>query len=473
MTTSKAPAPAPTTEHVTVQRGQRPAERSGPPPPMSGLLHLQRTAGNAAVSGLLAGTGPLALESLPNAVQGALTVQRQGGASGTWNAPEDLGTITDKGAARVALDQVLIKEASDYQEVDTATVAGVADQAKLMVQKLTEIKAKLDGEGDLPAEVADQLNNLSPLYVGFRNNARNALLAALKSGLSGLLNPPDMDEANEAVGEAMHALFMKPDEDKLEAIQQVAEKVKGISEKAKWVADKCSGIVKDLETAIKFHEISEKLEKFSGTIDDLINIKTYATDLITLVGGLDGKGSESILGAGAQLEAGLDLTTMIGKPFMSEVPLFGDYWNKYLVPMTKKCIELLNKLESEADRINRDSVDHMINWVAEPDGWRPVGPPPELPGGVYATLTGGRAVFEYLYLVMQGGGAPMSSDVEKVLLAHKESLESLTGSEMELEDRTWNPLTWFRRKPKDLAGWIAGHIQVVWMAFYGGGRLHL
>lgn len=473
MTTGKAQAPASTTEQATTQSGQRPAERTESPSPISGLLYLQRTAGNAAVSSLLARSGPTDLQRLPSPAQGALTVQRQGGGSAAWNAPEDLGTITDKSAARVAIDQVLIKEAADYQGVDTATVAGVADQAGLMVQKLTEIKARLDGEGDLPADVAEQLNNLSPLYVGFRNNARNALLAALKSGLSGLLNPPDMDEANEAVGEAMHGLFLKPDEDKLEAVQKVAEKVKGIGEKAKWVADKCSGIVKDLETAIKFHEISEKLEKFNGTIEELINIKTYATDLLTLVGGLDGKGNESILGAGAQLEAGLELTTMIGKPFMSEVPLFGDYWNKYLVPMTKKCIELLNKLESDVDRINRDSLDHMINWVAEPDGWRPVGPPPELPGGVYATLTGGRAVFEYLYLVMQGGSAPLSSDVEKVLLAHKETLENLAGAEMELEDRTWNPLTWFRRKPKDLAGWIASHIQIVWMAFYGGGRLHL
>jgi hypothetical protein len=140
--------------------------------------------------------------------------------------------------------------------------------------------------------------------------------------------------------------------------------------------------------------------------------------------------------------------------------------------MAKKCIELLNKLESDVDRWNREEMDNMIQWVPAPNGWRPVGPPPVLPGGIYATLVGGQAVFEYLYGVMQGGSPPLTEAVEKVLLAHRESLEKLQGEEMELEERTLNPLTWFRRKPKDLAGWVATNIRTVWMAFYGGGRLH-
>lgn len=449
MNHGRATGPAPDTKQATAPPAQRTAEATSPRSPMTDLLWLQRMAGNAAVNGMLA-------------------VQRQdGGGGGTWNAPDDLGAISDRHAARTAIDEVMVKEAAPYQDVDA-----VADQAKLMVQKLNESRARLDGEGDIPADVADQLNNLTPMFIGFRNNARNALVAAMKAGLAGLFDPPSMDEANDAVGEAMHGLFMKPDEDKLEAIQKVAESVKGIGEKAKWVADKATGIAKDLETAEKFHEISEKLEKFSGTIEELINIKNMATDMLNMVGGLDGKASESILGAGAQLEAGIDLAGLIGKPFMKEIPLFGDYWDKYLVPMTKKCIELLNKLESDVDRWNREEMDNMINWVPAENGWRPVGPPPELPGGIYATLIGGRPVFEYLYGVMQGSAPPMSDAVEKVLLAHRKSLEELQGDEMENEERTWNPLTWFGRKPKDLAGWVATNIRTVWMAFYGGGRLH-
>jgi hypothetical protein len=434
---------------------------------MPSLLWLQRTAGNAAVNGLLARSGarPPGVQRLP--AEGGLFVQRDGGDSAGWNAPEDLGVITDRHAARTAIDEVLIKEATDYLDVDA-----VADQARVMIKALNDHKARIDGEGPIPADEASQLNSLSLLYTGFRNNSRNALLSILKAGLGGLFNPPNLDEANAAVGEAMHGIFMKPNEDKLEAIAKVAEQVKGIGDKAKWVADKATGIASELETAEKFHEIAEKIEKFNGTIEELINIKNIATDMLNVVGGLDGRGSESILGAGDQLSAGIDLVGLLAKPFMKDVPLFGDYWNKYLVPMTKKCIEMLNKLESQVDQINREQLDNMINWVPAPNGWRPVGPPPELPGGIYATIQGGRPVFEYLYAAMQGAAPAMGADVEKVLLAHKESLEKLAGSEMEMEERTWNPLTWFGRKPKDLAGWVAANIRTVWMAFYGGGRLH-
>lgn len=446
--------------------GHAPAARSRSAPTPR-LLALQRTVGNAAVNNLLA-SGPESTDARPKHDGGSTSIQRDASASGSWDAPDELGAITDRHAARTAITEILLKEATPYQDVDAA---GVADQARIMVQKLNEQIASLDGDGAISADEATKLNALGQLYIGFRNNARNALLSVLRSGLDGLADPPDLDYINSAIGEAAHELFMRPDEDKLEATAKVAEDVKDIGEKAKWVADQASNIVKDLETALKFAEISEAIEKFTEPLEQLLKIKEIGTDLLTVVGGLDGKAGETILGSGAQLEAGMDLAGTIAKPLMNAIPLFGDYWNKYLVPVTKACVAGLSKLESIADQINREALDNMINWEPVPNGWRPIGPAPQLPNTLYLTITGGRPVFEYLYGVMQGSAPPMGDDVEKVLLAHKESLETLAGSEMELDERTLNPLTWFRRKPKDLSAWVATNIRTVWMAFYGGGRL--
>jgi hypothetical protein len=109
--------------------------------------------------------------------------------------------------------------------------------------------------------------------------------------------------------------------------------------------------------------------------------------------------------------------------------------------------------------------------AAPPNGWRPLGPAPQLDDSARVYLASrphGIAVFNYLYSVMQGEPAAISDEVEEVLLHQRDTLEKLSGDEMESEKRTWNPLTWFHRKPKDLGGWVATNIQTVWTAFYGG-----
>jgi hypothetical protein len=47
--------------------------------------------------------------------------------------------------------------------------------------------------------------------------------------------------------------------------------------------------------------------------------------------------------------------------------------------------------------------------------------------------TGGRPVFEYLYLTMAGAQpAAMSADVERDLMSHREALEGVTDAEIEM-----------------------------------------
>ncbi|GLY69059.1 hypothetical protein Atai01_56780 [Amycolatopsis taiwanensis] len=431
-----------------------------------GLLGLQRSVGNAVVGRLVEGNR--ASESWGTSTRAPAAprpiIQRADG-SGTWNAPEDFGAIADKGAARVALGE-LLKEVEAYRGTEIGTVA---QQTKVIHDALARQRAQLIGEGALTTHEAEQLNGISMAFDGFLNNARSAVVAAVKAGLSGLLNPPDVGEINDAIGEVLHALFVRPDEDKLATAKEYLERTKGISDKAKWVADKAMWLMTDIDQARKIFHISEKLEKFGGLIEELITIKDIGRNLLLLSSRLSG--DDSLLGGADAIEAGVDLAGLAGKPLISAVPLFGTYWTDYLVPLTKRCCEILRKVEGIADKINRDRMAQMINWVPVPGGWRPQPTPPELDPKTYLTMEGGRAVFEYLYSTRVGNQPPMTRDVETVIMGHREMLEKATGTEIELEERTWNPLSWFGRRPVDLPGWVAANITTVWMAFYGGAGL--
>ena len=89
------------------------------------MLQLQRAAGNAAVSRLVAGLEPVAISRAANGE--GQTVQRAGGDPAGWEAPADLGFISDRGSAVAAINGVLLKEAVSYQDVQAA---GVADQSE-------------------------------------------------------------------------------------------------------------------------------------------------------------------------------------------------------------------------------------------------------------------------------------------------------------------------------------------------------
>ncbi len=379
---------------------------------------------------------------------------------GSWNAPENFGAITDRGAARVVLGEML-KEVEGYKDF---TVGDVPQQRLATYNAIDREKAKLTGEAALTTAEANDLNALTLIFNAFVTSARAAIANWVRTGLGGLLNPPGMDEVYASIAEAQHALFKQPDEDKLEKVKDAVERVKGIAGKAKWVADQALKITTDVEKAEKIFEISEKLEGVNGVLEELLNIKQIGDDLLKLAS--QAGGGDSILGGADAVEAGVDIAGLIGKPFMKAVPLFGDYWDKYLVPLTKKCCSLLRKIEDMADKINRDEMGDAF------DPKHPSPTPPELPARVYLTFEGGREVFEYLYLTRFAQQPSMSPYVEKVIMKHREMLEKSTGDEVELEESHWyNPLTWFNRKAKDLPSWVASHITDVWASFYGSAGL--
>ena len=160
----------------------------------------------------------------------------------------------------------------------------------------------------------------------------------------------------------------------------------------------------------------------------MIEIKKIGMGLWTLADGIAGKSE----GLGDQVETAVDLAGLLGKPLISAVPLFGTYWNDFLVPLTKACVARLKRLEDQSDRINREHLMQLITWQETPNGWRPLGPAPQLdrPAKVYACASRphGIAVFNYLYSVMQGEPAAISDEVEEILLHQRDTLEKLVAT---------------------------------------------
>jgi hypothetical protein len=376
--------------------------------------------------------------------------------AGSWNAPEDFGAIDGRTAARTALGEML-KTVDGYKDVEI----GEIPQQRAVTRKAIESRmAKLDADGTLTQAEASDLNSLTLVYNAFNVSAKSAFTKAVRAGLSGLFHPPGMGEVYAAIDDAKHALFRKPNDDKLEKIKDATEKVKDLSEKVKWIADNSLRIVEDVEKAKKIFEMSEKLEKFGGVLEKLLSAKKVGDDLMVL--SREAGGGTSSLGGADAIDAGVDLAGLIGKSAMKAVPLFGTYWNDYLVPMTKKCTDMLRKVEDMADSAAGKEVRRLVNWD------HPSPTPPELEPATYVSMEGGKEVFDYIYLTRFGAQPGMSSNVEKVIMKHREVLEKSSGSDVELEEAHWyNPLSWVNRKAKDLPAWVKEHIGEVWASFYG------
>lgn len=436
-----------------------------------GIWYLQRAAGNGAVGSLLARMdSSRAVPTLPRNGNGAwlAAVQRQVGAavSAVWNAPLDFGAIPDAGAARTAVDQLLLEIAGFAQTgIDEVTTGYTKTQ-----QDLTSAKDAIAASGALQQSDADTLNALTGpfnfFYQGSTALVKQRLIASLRQ-----VQPLDAqtDDITGTLDDALHEVYVKPDKDKLEDLKNALEQVKGLAEKGKKAADWATAAAGDLETAIKIFEVGEKLEKTADFIGNITTAIDAGKGLFTIVQNQYGEDKGGDLGTIDSLEAGLDLSTMAGKSFMEAVPLFGQYWNGYVVPVAKLCMTQARHIIQIKDQINLARMNQLIQWNPTPDGgWELSPDPPELGPSVYESLEGKRPVFEYLYLTRVGSQPAMNDDVEKYFITNREKLGWGESEGIETTRAWYKPWTWFQKnKAPHLPEWIAAHIVNIWASLYG------
>jgi hypothetical protein len=302
-----------------------------------------------------------------------------------------------------------------------------------------------------------------------------SLRATISQSLTQMLKDfgsADTSVIEATVAEQMHLSFIhgaSPEE--IEKGKKALEAVKGYKEKMDTVSE-WAGRLGKLAGAAKFTEFIENFGKKSKTIGEglskLGTVLDAAELLATLTSGHGGQTGpqETIKQARVGLKA-LD----VGMGVASKIfPIFGTLWTSYYQPLTKACLDQMQKLFDIQDYGERHVT--MMSWwsLHEP----PTLPPPDSPDNIKlrSLFPGGQAVLTFMYNLVNGSGGAASPAVEQFFIGRKDLFNAGEDEKDKLKSEStshwYDPTSWGNaEKSPNLMSWVTRHADTVWSQLYG------
>jgi hypothetical protein len=486
-----APEPASAVEAAT----SAPAPAQAATLTAASILSLQRTVGNAAVARLVAagsdegeagadppdgdsdvGDGPRARVRSTARTAGPLPAPRatepllqrgpDGGtaapaAPAVWTAPFDLGAVSDRPGASVALTDI----ASKLQEFKDAGF----DELDVVIKKCRSQAVELSGGDPLSADEVQKLSGIGLAAFASHQQALRQMQDMIAAELS-KWGDVDVSGAAEAIAEKLHQEFMGGASastltDAKEALGKAKEFSGKIADYAGWAA-KTKVVIK---SAAKFEELKKSVEGFKSKLGEAKEVVELAESLGVLVGKV-GAMPGGTQGDIAKIKAGFTIVDFVLSK--SEVPVIGQLWSGYIKPTAEIALKQLQKLDDMVDHMTRDSDEKMDEWW---DRARRGGGPPSITdtGLVGLNLSkyfpGGQAMLNFMWSVFRGGATEIPAGIEDYFVKFKSQFNAGNEKdEIETDDHWYNLWNAFgRTKATNLLPWVTRHKEEVWGMLYG------
>jgi hypothetical protein len=417
--------------------------------PMTGdvarVLALQQSAGNAAVSQMLA-REPTATAT----------------ATGRWSAPFGMGGFGNTADASAALIDV-------GRELADVAKAGYPD-AQPLADEAPKLATELAGSTDLTGEQATKLNEYSGRVRAVADPAieelRNAYLKEIEE-LKGI--DARAQEAEERLLEKLHHDFMDA------ASESVVSKTKEGLEKAKEYSKKAKDYLGYIEKAKEVFKAAEKVEKLKKGVEMIHDKVGEALEVVEL--------AEAVLTITGQVgEAPGQFATDIGKyragmklagaaVDKAEIPLLGEYW-KFIAKATEACLNGLAKIATLVDDAHRQSAEQEWQDLVQSGG----GPPQiRTEKGSWEnmahTYPGGQPMLNLMWELMRDDSAVtthMTPELEDYFVKFRSQFNAGEKDELETDTHWYDPTSWFgRTKSPNLKRWLVAHKDTVWAQLYG------
>lgn len=449
----------------TAAEGPRP----GPLSPQL-MIGLQRSAGNGATSRLMAPAA--AARSVPLQRQPQLPTDTSPTAR-VWNMPFGFGSATVNEEAALGLEQIIdrfrnLRSFTGFPEVQAACDS--------VIRSLSPEVAKVRGSGpDQPIsdhDLTDLMVMGSLAEASYKEQGEkiaNKVLEAIEP-----IKAKSTEGDEDQMAEELHDRFRVGDAEGVESVKEALEGIKQYSEKATKVvqwANRVRGVVQlfsggESEEAWKApEEIGELLQGKNSLAEGLehVNQVLGAARVIADISAIGQERAGSIDRTVDEFGTAMDAIS-VGMSFVKAVPLLGDLWSKYYMPMTDACLKGIKVLARYADEENRQLA--WADWQLAPSK----GEVPKIPKENLGNFLGGQPVFDYMYRLVNDMKPKMTDDVEDFFVANRELLQAGEKDEIETEGGShwYDPTSWGDRETSpNLAGWLSTHRDNVWSELYG------
>jgi hypothetical protein len=301
-------------------------------------------------------------------------------------------------------------------------------------------------------------------------------LAAIVSALVGQLNQFEdisADKAIEAAAEALHTAFRKQEgTNKIADLKSILGKTKSMADDIKKYVDyaaKTKGVIK---AAVKFEDVSKAIGAFGDHLKEAQKTLGTASDIAVLMGRVNPKFS-GVQNDIARFQKGIDmLDTVLSK---TKIPLFADYWTKYVKPATERALKGLEQLG--------DMVDASTRNLFASDWWKAARQGSAAPSLADAVAAGwnkvaidevfpdGQPMLDFMWSVFRGPVPTSAPDVvaKSFLKYRKQFNEGNKDADQLKTDADWTNVWRVAGgdKLKHVMEWVEANKDYIWACEYG------
>jgi hypothetical protein len=377
-----------------------------------------------------------------------------------WKPPFDLPQASKKyeaGIRLLAVSQQLDELQESMGDLDHSQVEGANKGIKALLEPMRS-------EDALTQDDVNKLEIASGFAKTAADSGRQAISGLISTALAqiSIADTSDMDNLQENLDEEMRKAFLQGTD--TSRISQIKSAIGAIKE-YKGHAEKVAGWATKANILLKSTKLKEFLEAFgkrSKQLDTGLKYVGNVLDAAKFIDGLlgdqgPGQSSNDIAKFETSIK-GIDFAM----GFASAVPGLGQLWTYYYKPLTEACIKHLKYILRLQDEQKRDLT--MVGWMTDEKKGRGPGGVPIIPPSLMSAFPGGQSVLNYMYLLVNGGAATMTPEVETFFVTHKDLFNA--GAEKKDEiDTEWH---FFRKTTSpNLVNWIPRNVNTVWAMLYG------
>jgi hypothetical protein len=333
----------------------------------------------------------------------------------------------------------------------------------------------LQGDGNITAYEAEQLTDFGREVRRIHDANLSRLKALVRAPLERIGNqrPPDTSRQEARLAEQLHFAFIDADTDRIGAVRDALDKIKeyvdAVNDVLTW-ASRGASLVASADRLAQLERVTGGAGAVSDALEKVNAVATAARAISTL-SGLDNQAVGPAQNSIRQFEAGIELID-VSFTFFKAVPVLGQLWSSYYLPVTRECIRLLGIIARQQDVQGRQFLT-LDAWWQRNRGERSRDQAPVVPRNLLQYVPGGQPVLDYMYAIMHEREPRPSSAVRSYFLEHRSLFNAgrATSSwslESESTSHWYDPTTWGdERLETDLTPWVVRNRSRVWAMLYG------
>ena len=283
-------------------------------------------------------------------------------------------------------------------------------------------------QGRLTAEEVHGLDFLQ-YHIQDVKEAIGIVRSQMVQHLSVMQKPPDPNQITKVkteVGEKLHMAFMKQRQDSTtsrlkEAYDAIDSYKQSADEVVGWATDFSKLLDAEAVTGV-LNLIGEKSGKLGEGMQKVKNALEWAENLETLFGGDRASGN---FGDVARFQAAIGtIDNVMSLPIVQSIPLLGQLWSNYFMPVLTFIIDRLQYIAEKATEKDLRFEWHLMRQATSS------GETPQIPSRALDNFPGGQPVLDFMWDIMHDKTPQRSASAMAFFLSRVDSFNAGSGDDL-------------------------------------------